>query len=219
MTKKRIGVVLSGCGVQDGSEIHEATLTLYFLDRAQAGAVPMAPNVLQQSVVNHLTGQQTSETRHVLVESARIARGNIQDLALVRAEDLDGIILPGGFGAAKNLSSIASDGANAWVNEDLHKLLVELHRSGKPIGAICIAPMLVSKVLSGLGVALTIGDDAQTAKEMEAMGNRHQNSTVDQIVIDHANKIVTTAAYMCATSIGEAGIGIEKLVSALLEMA
>lgn len=217
MAGKKIGVVLSGCGVYDGAEIHEATLTLYFLDRAGAEAVCMAPNLPQHHVIDHLTGQESQESRNVLVESARIARGKIRDLAQVRAEELDGVILPGGMGAAKNLSSLAFDGPQAKVNPDLALLLKAMQQSGKPIGAICISPAVIAKVFTGITV--TIGHDASTAGTIRAMGNQHQESGADAIVVDHTHRIVTTAAYMCAAGIAEAGAGIEKLVAKVLELA
>ncbi|HIJ82852.1 MAG: Isoprenoid biosynthesis protein ElbB [Magnetococcales bacterium] len=218
MAGKRIGVVLSGCGVYDGSEIHEATLTLFFLDRASAQIIAMAPNIPQHHVINHLTGEVTNETRNCLVESARITRGQVRDMAGVKADELDAIILPGGFGAAKNLSSVAFDGPNATVNPDVSRLLLDMVKAKKPIGALCITPAVLSKVLSGKGVVLTIGDDAGVAGAIEKMGNKHQESGYDGIVVDADNRIVTTAAYMCASSIGEAGQGIEKLVAKIMEM-
>ncbi|MBF0109447.1 MAG: isoprenoid biosynthesis glyoxalase ElbB [Magnetococcales bacterium] len=216
--KKRIGVVLSGCGVYDGAEIHEATLTLYFLDKAGVEIIAMAPNIPQFHVIDHRSGAVTGETRNVLVESARITRGKIQDIAEVKGQDLDAIILPGGFGAAKNLSTVAFDGANATVNPEVSRLLHEMAQAKKPIGALCIAPALLSKVFAGQGITLTIGDDDGVAGAIEQMGNTHQNSHCDGIVIDAANRIVTTAAYMCASSIGEAGQGIEKLITQILKM-
>ena len=219
MGKKQVGVVLSGCGVYDGAEIHESTLTLYFLERAGAQAICMAPDIPQHHVINHMTGDPTDETRHVLIESARIARGDIRDLATVQAETLDALILPGGFGAAKNLSSVAFHGADAQVNDDLARLILAMHAAGKPVGAICIAPAVVSKALAGLGIRLTIGNDAGTAAAIETVGNHHQESTADAIVVDEKNKIVSTAAYMCAASISEAGAGIEKLVDKVLALS
>ncbi|MBF0162819.1 MAG: isoprenoid biosynthesis glyoxalase ElbB [Magnetococcales bacterium] len=216
MTKKRVGVVLSGCGVQDGAEIHEATLTLYFLDRAGAQAVCMAPDMVQHHVINHLNGTVSDEVRNVLVESARIARGKIQDLATVQAEQLDALILPGGFGVAKNLSNLAFGDAAVQVHPALRHLLKEMHQAHKPIGAICISPALLSAALAGEGLLLTIGQDAETATGIEAAGNRHQESGAVDIVVDPHHKVVTTAAYMCASGIGEAGAGIEKLVQQIL---
>ncbi len=217
MAGKRIGVVMSGCGVYDGAEIHEATLTLYFLDRAGAEIVAMAPNIDQHHVINHLTGEESRETRNVLVESARIVRGNIRDLVTVKADELDGLILPGGFGAAKNLSTVAFDGPDATVNEQLAQLVQELHRAKKPIGAICISPAVVSRIFANRGITLTIGNDSGTIQAIEAMGNRHQESGADAVVVDEENNVLSTAAYMCAASIGEAGTGIEKLVTELLK--
>ncbi|MBF0422406.1 MAG: isoprenoid biosynthesis glyoxalase ElbB [Magnetococcales bacterium] len=218
MAKKRVGVVLSGCGVYDGTEIHEATLTLYFLDRAGAQAIAMAPNIVQHHVIDHLLGAATSETRNVLVESARIARGQVRDVATVKANELDAIIIPGGFGAAKNLSTIAFDGPEAKTNPDVSRLILDMYQAKKPIGALCIAPAMLSKVLAGKGVTLTIGDDAGVAGAIQKMGNVHQESDFAGIVIDTPNRIVTTAAYMCAASIAEAGQGIEKLVAQILTM-
>jgi enhancing lycopene biosynthesis protein 2 len=219
MAEKRIGVVLSGCGVYDGAEIHEATLTLYFLDKAGAQAVCMAPNQPQHHVINHLTGTEMREQRNVLVESARIARGKVHDLAMVRAEELDGLILPGGFGAAKNLSSFAFDGPDAKVNPELRSLLKSMRQANKPIGAICIAPAIVATVFADEGVTVTIGTDPKTAQAIETTGNMHANSTASQIIVDEANNLVTTAAYMCASGIGEAGSGIEKLVREIMKRA
>ncbi|MBF0187460.1 MAG: isoprenoid biosynthesis glyoxalase ElbB [Magnetococcales bacterium] len=218
MAGKRIGVVLSGCGVYDGAEIHEATLTLFFLDRAGAEAVCMAPDKPQHHVIDHRTGDETGETRNVLVEASRIARGKISDLASARADDLDALIIPGGFGAAKNLSTVAFDGPDATVDEDLAALVRAMHDQGKPIGALCIAPAVLSKILSEKGVTLTIGDDEGTAGAIRTMGNVHQESHVDEIVVDSANKVVTTAAYMCQASIGAVGEGIEKLVREVIRL-
>ena len=219
MEKKRIGVVLSGCGVYDGAEIHEAVLTLFFIDQAGAQAICMAPDIPQHHVINHLSGEEMDERRNVLVESARIARGNVQDLARVRADDLDALIIPGGFGAAKNLSSVAFDGPEATVNEALAQLVNAMHARGRPIGVLCIAPAVLSKIMQDKKVTLTIGDDAGTAGAIETMGNRHQNSNASQIVVDQENNVISSAAYMCAASIGEAGSGIEKLVTEVIRRA
>lgn len=215
----RIGVVLSGCGVMDGAEIHEAVITLLALDRAGAETVCMAPNVDQADVINHAVNQPVDERRNVLVEAARIARGSIRDVAHVTADDIDGLILPGGFGAAKNLCTFAAQGPDCTVNEDVAGLLVAVHAVGKPIGALCIAPALVAKVLGRANPTLTIGNDAMTARALAAMGARHENCAVDDIVIDQRNRLVTTPAYMLAGSIKEAAAGIEKLVQAVVRMA
>ncbi|MBF0625427.1 MAG: isoprenoid biosynthesis glyoxalase ElbB [Magnetococcales bacterium] len=219
MAGKRIGVLLSGCGVYDGAEIHEAVLTLFFLDRAGAQAVCMAPDILQHHVLNHMTGAEMAETRNVLVEASRISRGDIRNLTEVKAETLDGLILPGGFGAAKNLSTVAFDGPNARVNPDVAALVKKIHAARKPVGAMCISPAVLARIFASHGITLTIGDDSGTAQAIEAMGNRHRTTTVDEIVVDQANKVVTTAAYMCQATIGAVGIGIEKLVNKVLELA
>ncbi|MCE9584754.1 MAG: isoprenoid biosynthesis glyoxalase ElbB [Planctomycetes bacterium] len=211
----RIALILSGCGVQDGSEIHEAVLCILALQKAGADVVFCAPD-MEFTSVNHLTGKP-GEKRNVLVESARIARGNIKDIAKVSAKDLDGAVLPGGFGAAKNLCTFAVDGPGCKVNEPTAKLLRDLHAAGKPIGAACIAPALIAKIFGGEAhPELTIGDDPGTAKALEAMGAKHKIATAAQAVVDRKNRIVTTPAYMCAKDAAEAWPGIEAMVNDVL---
>ena len=220
MAKKKIGVLLSGCGVMDGSEIHEATLTLYFLDKQGAESVCMAPDKDQLDVVNHKTSASTAEKRNILLEAARIARGKIVDVKAVQADDIDAIIIPGGFGAAKNLCTFAKDGPDCQVDEDVARLLQELHRRKKPIGALCIAPALIARLFGKeQSVELTIGTDPGTASAMEKMGAKHIKAKVDEIVVDGKNKIVTTPCYMMAQSIKEVGVGAEKMVAKILEMS
>ena len=216
---KKIGVVLSGCGVMDGSEIHEAVLTLLAIDKAGAMALCMAPNIPQNEVVDHVTNESQQETRNVLVESARIARGRIKDIADVSADDLDGLIFPGGFGAAKNLSNFAHAGANAQVHPEVARLIQAMIKSGKPIGAICIAPAILAGFLGKINPVLTIGTDKETAATLETMGAKHQHCPVREIVVDEKLKIVTTPAYMLAERIGEAAEGIEKLVRKVVELS
>jgi enhancing lycopene biosynthesis protein 2 len=219
MKKKKVGVLLSGCGVMDGSEIHEATLTLYFLDRQGAEIVCMAPNKDQFDVVNHLTNSPGEEKRNVLAEAARIARGKISDVKTVKADDIDAIIIPGGFGAAKNLCTFAKDGADCKSDEGVGKLLWELYQKKKPIGALCIAPALIAQLFGHeLAPEITIGSDAGTAAALEKMGARHKKAKVNEIVVDTKNRIVTTPCYMLAQSIKEVGEGAEKLVAKILEM-
>ena len=216
---KRIGVLLSGCGVFDGTEIHEAVLTLLFLDRAGAQIVCMAPDEDQHHVINHLTQQESGERRNVLVESARIARGAIRNLKEVGASDLDALILPGGFGAAKNLSDFAFKGAEGRVQPDVARLLREMAATGKPIGAICIAPAAVTLALADRHPQVTIGSDVATARAIEAAGGVHQARPVEDICVDAANKLVTTPAYMLGPGIKDIAQGIEKLVVKVMEMA
>lgn len=215
----KVGVLLSGCGVFDGAEIHEAVLTLLALDRAGAEIVCMAPNVDQAHVINHLTQEVTAEKRNVLVESARIARGEIKDLKDVQAGDLDALIMPGGFGAAKNLSDFAFKGPQATVHPEVKRLLTDLAAAGKPIGAICIAPATLTKALADRKPEVTIGTDAGTASAIEAMGGRHKSCSVDMIHLDAGNKLVSTPAYMLGPGIKEVAQGIEKLVARVVELA
>ena len=215
---KKIGVILSGCGVYDGSEIHEAVFTLLAIDRAGAEAVCMAPS-MDLREVNHLTSQETGATRNALVESARIARGKIRDIKDVTAADLDAVIFPGGYGAAKNLCTFAEKGAAATVNPEVARLLREMVTAKKPIGAICIAPALIAAALGrDFKPKLTIGTDAGTAAAIAETGSQHVNCPVTEFVVDRENKIVSTPAYMLATRISETADGIEKAVKAVLEM-
>jgi enhancing lycopene biosynthesis protein 2 len=204
----------------DGSEIHEAVLTLVAIDRAGAEAICMAPNIRQRHVINHLTGEESKgEVRNALVESARIARGKIHDIDAVKAADIDALIFPGGFGAAKNLSDYAFKGADCSVNPEVARLATEVHAARKPIGVICIAPVIAARVLGGEHPQLTIGTDKNTAKDIEKMGAKHVPCPVQEFVVDKERKIVSTPAYMLATSIKEAADGIEKLVAAVIDLA
>ncbi|CBG91306.1 isoprenoid biosynthesis glyoxalase ElbB [Citrobacter rodentium] len=215
---KRIGVVLSGCGVYDGAEIHEAVLTLLAIARSGAQAVCFAPDKPQADVINHLTGDPMAETRNVLIEAARITRGDIRPLSQAVSAELDALIVPGGFGAAKNLSNFASQGRDCRVDADLTALAVAMHQSGKPLGFMCIAPAMLPKMF-GFPLRLTIGTDIDTAEALDDMGAEHVPCPVDDIVVDEDNKIVTTPAYMLAQNIAEAATGIEKLVSRVLVLA
>jgi enhancing lycopene biosynthesis protein 2 len=220
MMGKRIGVILAGCGVYDGSEIHEAVATLLALDRRGAEAICCAPDVAQMHVVNHLTGEVAAgESRNVLVESARIARGKVQNVAKIHAKDLDGLVLPGGFGAAKNLCDFAVKGKDCSVHPEVARLVREVHAAGKPVAAVCIAPALLARVLGTEKPQLTIGSDAGTAAALEAMGAQHVACPVRDTVVDRTHKLVTTPAYMLAGRISEAADGIDKAIGALLEMA
>ena len=216
---KRIGVLLSGCGVFDGAEIHESVLTLLALERAGARAICTAPDMVQTHVINHLTREAMDEKRNVLVESARIARGDIIDVKEIKAGDLDALILPGGFGAAKNLSDFAEKGPDSSVHPEVERLLQEMRAASKPIGAICIAPATLTRALAEHAPLVTIGTDGGTAAAIETMGGRHQNCAVDQICVDQKNKVVTTPAYMLGPGIRDVALGIEKLVDKVLELA
>jgi enhancing lycopene biosynthesis protein 2 len=215
---KKIGVVLSGCGVRDGSEIYEAVFALLAIDQAGCEAVCMAPNA-EFAVTDHLTMQEAGERRNILVESARIARGNIRDIKDVKAADLDAVVFPGGFGAAKNLCDFAVKGAAATVHPEILRLLKEMVTAKKPIGVICIAPAMLAAALGReLAPTVTIGNDAGTAAEIEKTGAIHQECPVTGFVVDEKNKIVSTPAYMLATRISEAQAGIEKCVKEVIKL-
>lgn len=217
---KRVGVVLSGCGFLDGAEIHEATCTLLSLDRRGARLVAAAPDVEQLHVVDHVKKAPVEGARrNVLAESARIVRGQIADLSSVSAGDLDALIFPGGYGAAKNLCSFAVEGRAMRVLPEVERLVREMRGAGKPMGFICIAPVIAARIFGAEGVRVTIGDDAETAAAIESWGARHVTCRVEDVAVDERLKIVSTPAYMLGPWIAPVAAGIDKLVSAVLEMA
>lgn len=213
---KKIAVVLAGNGVYDGSEIHEATLTLLAIARKGAQYQCFAPNVEQAHVVNHLTGEEMPEKRNVLVEAARIARGDIKPLSEYKAEDFDAIVFPGGFGAAKNFCTFAFDGADCSVNPDVEKAVRATVTAEKPIGALCISPIVITKILGDVNV--TIGQDEATIEAIESLGGSHKKTTHGEIVVDEKYKLVTTPCYMLDSRIDQIAEGAEKAVEKILEM-
>lgn len=223
----RVALVLSGCGVYDGTELHEASAVLVHLSRGGAEVQIFAPDVRQMHVIDHTKGQPSeSETRNVLTESARIARGKITDLAQLSAANHDAAIFPGGFGAAKNLSTFATDGKDCKVNKDVERVLKDFHKAGKPIGLCCIAPVLAAKVLRG--VEVTVGHEqeeggkwpyAGTAEAIKAMGAKHCVKEVTEAHVDPKNKVVTTPAFMCETALHLIHDGIGAMVTKVLELA
>lgn len=215
--RKKVGVLLSGCGVFDGSEIHEAVLTLLFLDQAGVDVLCMAPDV-DFHVIDHVTQKPTGEKRNALVESARISRGDIKDVREVSAEHLDALVVPGGFGAAKNLSDFAEKGPDAVVHPEVSRLFREMVSAGKPLGAICIAPATLAKALSDRTPLVTIGNDAGTAAAIEKAGGKHADRAVDEICVDETNRIITTPAYMLGPGVKDVAAGIEKLVKQIVAM-
>jgi enhancing lycopene biosynthesis protein 2 len=217
MGKKRVAVVLSGCGVYDGAEIHESVLTLLALDRAGVEIVCAAPDVPQHHVIDHGSGSEAGERRSVLAESARIARGKVKSLAQLSADDVDAAIFPGGFGAAKNLCDFAFHGAEMKVEPTTEKFVRSLLDAKKPVGFMCIAPVIAAKLIPGC--ELTIGTDAETAARCEKMGAKHVARKVEEIHVDTRHRVVTTPAYMLAERVTEAATGIDRLVSAVLELA
>jgi enhancing lycopene biosynthesis protein 2 len=217
----KVGVVLSGSGYLDGSEIHEAVLALLALDKRGAEIVCFAPDVAQSGVVNHRTHKPGDGARNVLDESARIARGKIHDVARAKSSDLDALVLPGGYGAARNLSNFATAGASARVDPNVARLLREMHRAKKPICALCIAPAVLAAALQDerAHVKMTIGSDESTAKALETMGAKHIVCPVDECRVDEEHRIVSSPAYMYDARISEVSNGIDKAIAALLKMA
>ncbi|QQK65368.1 isoprenoid biosynthesis glyoxalase ElbB [Cobetia sp. cqz5-12] len=208
---KQVALILSGCGVFDGSEIYETTLTLLRLDQLGIAYECFAPDIAQHHVINHGTGDEMEETRNVLVESARLARGKVRPLEELSADDFDALILPGGFGAAKNLCDFAVKGEDLELVAGLQEVVQPFHAAGKPIGVMCIAPVMVPKLL-GEGISVTIGNDASVSGAISAQGGLHKSCEVTDIVVDAANRVVTTPAYLLAERISEAAQGIFKLV-------
>ncbi len=215
-----VGVCLSGCGVFDGAEIHESVLTILALDQAGADIVFLAPSVNQTKVVNHLTGNEVSETRNVLVESARIARGPVTELTDITDNDIEALIFPGGFGAALNLCSFGQHGANCTISPEVEDLIQRMVKAGKPVGAFCIAPAMLARALRdlNLNVQVTIGSDPETARQIELLGARHIECPADDIVVDENRKIVSTPAYMLGKNISQVSVGITKAVNKVLEL-
>ena len=218
-----VAIILSGCGVYDGSEIYETTLTLLHLDKAGANYQCFAPDLPQAHVTDYLTGDVDDNTsRNVLAEAARLARGEIKDIAEANASDFDAIIFPGGFGAAKNLSNFAFEETpeKLKVEKTTEKLVQDAFQKGIPLGFICITPACVAaKALEGKGLTLTIGDDEVAARQIEALGHTHVNTTVRETVRAPNYPVVSTAAYMLGQNLAEVEAGISKLVAEVLEMA
>lgn len=211
----KIGVLLAGSGYLDGAEIRESVLTLLSLSKFSAEVVIMAPNIDQHHVVNHLTGEETMESRNVLTESARIARGEVLSIDKVDPAQLDALILPGGFGVAKNLSNLAFSGPSAEMLEEVKDLILSIHNANKPIGAICIAPAVINLIIP---CSVTIGSDEQTSELITKLGGKHVTTQATEICIDEDKKIVSTPAYMLNASLYDISIGIENCVKKVIEM-
>lgn len=212
----KVAVVLAGCGVFDGAEIHEAVMTLYAIDRIGGTYQVFAPNVKQHHVINHITGEAMNEARNVLTEAARIARGKIKALTEYRVADFDALIFPGGFGVAKNLCTYAVDGTDCHVDRVVEAAIRDTHKAGKPIGALCISPVLITRVLGD--VTVTIGNDPSTASDITAMGGSHEIKRHGEVSIDKKNRIVTAPAYMLNATITEIARDAEEVTKAIKEM-
>lgn len=217
---KRVGMILSGCGVMDGSEIHEATLSILYLDKEEATLSFFAPDKQQRDVIDHFGQNPMEEKRNVLKESARIARGNIKPLSEINLDELDAIVLPGGFGAAKNLCSYAVDGPDCTIDQEVSETIQKALEKVKVIGCMCIAPVLVARALKDTGARpkLTIGTDEKTMQHLKQLGAEPVQATVFEAVTDEKNKIVSTPAYMLGSRISDVAEGIEKMAKKVMEL-
>jgi len=213
---KKFAVVLSGCGVFDGAEIHEATLSLLAIAKKGCSYEIFAPHMEQHHVINHLTGEVMDETRNVLVESARIARGKINDLKQFKPDEFDGLLFPGGFGAAKNLSTWAFEAAGATVLPEVEVAIKGMIQLRKPVGALCISPVLLAKVLGD--VSITIGDDEGTIDALESLGATHVYTTHGEVVVDPDYRVVTTPCYMLDATIDQIALGADNVVDAMIKL-
>ncbi|MCX8966303.1 isoprenoid biosynthesis protein ElbB [Erwinia psidii] len=218
MSNKKFAVILSGSGVYDGSEINEVVLTLLALEECNINYQCFAPDIEQHHVVNHVTGEVSADTRNVLNESARIVRGKVKNIKECITQEFNALIVPGGFGVAKNLSDYAFKGQAFEINPEVLTVLKDFKSAKKPAGYMCIAPVLLPTVY-GPGVVLTVGNDDETISVVEKLGGIHKVAKVDDIVVDTSNRVVTTPAYMLADGVLEAKMGIYKLVSKLDEMS
>jgi enhancing lycopene biosynthesis protein 2 len=217
-----IAVILSGSGRADGSEITEAVSCLVHLDRHGAKSLCFAPDKPQVDVVDHATGKPTADKRNIMTESARISRGQIAPLSTLDIDAFDALVLPGGFGAAKNLCTFASDGADCAVDPDVERAFRGFHKSGKPIALCCIAPVIAARLLGtaagGQGCTVTIGDDAQTAAAIGKMGCTNTAKGVTEAVVDAKNRIVTTPAYMCDSGPHGVFTGIGRMIDETMKL-
>jgi enhancing lycopene biosynthesis protein 2 len=213
---KKIGILLAGCGRGDGSEVHESTITLLWVVKNGCEPLFFSLDEPQKEVFDHAHNKTTGETRNCMVESARISRGNIRNIKKVSAKDFGALIVPGGSGAGRNLMD--ADGAKA--KPEVLRIIRETYEARKPIGLICIAPTVGAAAFHAMGkkVTLTIGTDAATARKIESLGQTHENCSVDEIIVDRENRVVSTPAYMLAKNIAEVEAGVSKLVAAVAEM-
>ncbi len=214
---KKIAIVLSGCGFKDGAEIHESVLTMLAIDQHGAAYSCFAPDIPQKKVYDHYHKIDSQTQRNVLVESARIARGDIKPLSEFVAVNFDAVVFPGGFGAASSLCSFSQDGVNCKVDKQVEEVILTMNQKRKPIGALCISPIIIAKIITNAKV--TIGHDSGVADAITKMGAIHKDTEQGQIAIDNDNKIVTTPCYMLNSTITQVFVGVEKLISELLKMA
>ena len=213
---KKFAIVLSGCGVYDGAEIQEAVTAMLAVCRKGHSYQIFAPDIPQYHVVNHITGEEMQEKRNVMIESARIARGNIKDLKSFDPAEYDALLFAGGFGAAKNLSDFAFKGSDFVVNDQVADVIRATHSAGKPIGAMCVSPVLIANVIKG--VELTLGGKCPASDAAEEHGAIHKITTHGEVTIDQKNKIATTPCYMLDATIAQVADGAENIVSELINL-
>ncbi len=213
---KKIAVILAGCGVYDGAEIIEATMSMYAIVNNGAEYQCFAPDIIQHHVINHITGTEMPESRNVLIEAARLARGEIKALESFNVDDFDAVIFPGGFGVAKNLSNFAFKGADCEVNPQIRNIVETMVTKHKPIGALCIAPAMIARILKNVHV--TVGDDKNTAQAIEKMGGVHENKQHNQVCVDTKYKVVTAPCYMLKSNIVDIANDADAAVKALLSL-
>ncbi|MBM4108137.1 MAG: isoprenoid biosynthesis glyoxalase ElbB [Phycisphaerae bacterium] len=222
MNRKKIAVILSGCGRGDGSEVHESVSVLIHLHRHGVEYRCFAPDAPQADVINHATGKPTDETRNQMVESARISRGEIAPVSSLNADAFDALVFPGGFGAAKNLCTFARDGADCTVNPDVRRVVSAFHAHRKPIALCCIAPVIAARLLGtamgGEGCTVTIGSDEGTAQSIRRMGSTNVPKHVTEAYVDRDNRLVSTPAYMCDAGPYDVFTGIGKMIDELVAM-
>ena len=212
---KKFAIIIGGCGHRDGSEIHETTMTMLAIKNQGADYELFAPDREQHHVINHLTGEEMTEKRNMLVEAARIARGKIKPLDDFNVEDFDAVVFPGGYGVAKNFFDYAFKGTKASTDPQIAQIIKEIRAAGKPLGALCIAPVLLASVLKGITV--TIGNDDVTAQDIAKMGSKNINTSSGEVVVDKANKIFSTPAYMLDASILDIANGANNLITTMLD--
>ena len=212
---KKFAIIISGCGNLDGAEIHETLMTMLAIDKRGYEYEMFAPDIEQYHVINHITKKVMSEKRNVMIEAARIARGNIKDINKFSIKNFDAVVFPGGYGVAKNLFSYALDGVHAKVLPQIEKIIKDTHASGKPIGALCISSVLIAKILGNITV--TIGQNQTTADDINKMGANHINAMQTDVVSDRINKIFTTLCYMLDASVSDIAEGVDNLIEAMLQ--
>lgn len=224
----KIGVLLHGSGVYDGTEIQEAVLSLLAIRELGHEYICLAPDIQQHHVINHTNGEEMSERRNVLVESARIARGEIEALTLSHVDKIDALVLPGGFGTAKNFTKWAFSGPDGEIDPLVRDFLRSVIKQAKPIAALCMSPTTVAKALQDTGVKSTLSVGSNEAASpydidaisggMEVAGARVEMKTVEEVSVDVENKIVCAPCYMMEADILQIRSNIYQAVKKMIDL-